>query len=95
MSTAKSAKRVEVFDMQRFDKGNLKALADVRLGRSIRVYGFRGIQQPSQKAWVSPPQRSWEGVDGKTKYAPIIELTGNLRDEVDQAVLKAFFQVGA
>lgn len=94
MTTAKPAKRVEVFDMQRFEKGNLKALADVRLGRSIRVYGFRVIQQPEQKAWVSPPQRSWEGQDGKTKWAPIVELTGDLKDEVDQAVLEAFFKVG-
>lgn len=95
MTTTRPPKRVEIFDMERFDKGNLKALAHVRLGRSIRVYGFRVIQQPGQKAWVSPPQRSWEGKDGKIKYAPIVELTGELKDEVEQAVLEAYFHVGA
>ena len=92
METIKKATRIEVFDIQRFtDKDNLKAFADVRLGLSIRVYGFRVIQQPPQKAWVSPPQRSWQGKDGTTKYAPIIELTGDLKDAVDQAVLAAYF----
>ena len=86
--------RVDVLDVQRFsDKGNLKAFADIRLGRSVKVYGFRVVQQPGQKAWVSPPQRTWQGNDGKAKYAPIVELLGDFKEEVEQAILAAYFDV--
>jgi DNA-binding cell septation regulator SpoVG len=83
--------QVDVFDMERFtDKGNLKAVADVKIGKSLKIFGMRVIQQPNQKPWVSPPQRSWKGDGEKMKYSPIIELSGALKEEVDAAVLNAW-----
>ena len=80
--------QVQVTNMERFEQaGNLKAFADVKIGKSLRVYGFRVVQQPGQKAWVSPPQRTWDGQDGKKKYSPIVELSGELKAEVDEAIL--------
>jgi len=86
--------KVDVFDMEQLDgKGSLKAFANVKVGKSLRVYGFRIIQQANQKAWVSPPQRSWKGDDGKTMYAPIVEVTGDLKAAIDEAVLNAWAEV--
>jgi DNA-binding cell septation regulator SpoVG len=80
--------QVQVFDMQRFtDKGNLKAFADVKIGKSLKIMGFRIVQQPNQAAWVSPPQRTWQDKEGKQRYSPIVELSGDLKAEVDEAVL--------
>jgi DNA-binding cell septation regulator SpoVG len=80
--------QVHVFDMQRFsDKGNLKAFADVKVGKSLKIMGMRVIQQPNQKAYVSPPQRTWQDKNGITKYAPMVELSGELKAEVEAAVL--------
>jgi DNA-binding cell septation regulator SpoVG len=80
--------QVHVFNMERFtDRGNLKAFADVKIGRSLKIFGCRVVQQPNQKAWVSPPQRTWQDKSGVTKYAPIVELSGELKEAVDEAIL--------
>lgn len=83
--------QVWVFDMERFtDRGNLKAFADVKVGSSLKIFGCRIIQQPNQKAWVSMPQRQWQGKDGQTKYMPMVELAGDLKSAVETAILQAW-----
>lgn len=85
--------QVDVFDMERFtDKGSLKAIASVKIGKSLRIMGFRVIEQPNQKAWVSPPQNTWRDKEGKTKYSPVVELSGELKNAVDEAVLHAWVE---
>jgi DNA-binding cell septation regulator SpoVG len=80
--------RVQVTDMNRFtDRGNLKAFVDIKIGTSLRIMGCRIVQQPNQKAWVSMPQREWKGKDGTTKYSPMVELAGDLKAAVDEAIL--------
>jgi DNA-binding cell septation regulator SpoVG len=84
---------IDVFNMDRFtDKGNLKAFADVKIGLSLRIYGCRVIQQPNQKAWASMPQRSWKNEAGDVKYAAVVELSGSLKERVEQAILAAYYQ---
>jgi len=86
--------KVDVFDLEHLDgKGSLKAFANVKVGKSLRMYGFRVIQQAGQKVWVSPPQRSWKDDEGQTKYAPIVEVTGDLKAAIDEAVLNAWAEV--
>jgi DNA-binding cell septation regulator SpoVG len=70
--------------------GNLRAFVDVGLGPSIVIRGFRVIQQAGQKPWVSPPQQEYAGADGKRHYSPIVELAGNLKREIEQAILAAW-----
>jgi DNA-binding cell septation regulator SpoVG len=67
---------------------NLKAFVDVQLG-AVVVHGFRVIQQPGQRAWVSPPQREWMA-DGRKRFAPVIELSGDLKRRVEAAILQAW-----
>lgn len=81
---------IDIFNLERLDKGNLKAFVDIKIGRSIRIYGFRVIQQPNQKPWVSPPQRSWQDPQGKTHYAPIIEVFDELKQEIEEAVMQSY-----
>lgn len=66
--------------------GNLRALATVRIG-PITLPGFRVIQQPGQRAWVSAPQE--KGADGK--WYPRLEITDrSLEGQVKAAVLQAW-----
>jgi DNA-binding cell septation regulator SpoVG len=74
--------------------GNLKAFVDVQLGPSVTIFGFRIIQQAGQKAWVSAPQREYTDQSGIKRYAPIVELTGNLKDRVEHAIMAAWEESG-
>lgn len=68
-------------------KGSLRAFADVRvepLGWVIR--GFRIIQQPGQKAWVSVPQREYRD-NGHRKYAQEVLMSKAHRQRVEEIIL--------
>ena len=67
--------------------GNFRAFASVRIGE-VMIHDFRIVQQPGQRAWVSPPQREYEK-DGQKKYAAIVELSDALKREVSRVVLAA------
>jgi DNA-binding cell septation regulator SpoVG len=81
---------VRILSLKPSAGGNLKAFVDVQVGTSLTIYGFRLIQQSGQKPWISAPQRTWTGDDGKPRYAPILELKGELKREVEQAILSAW-----
>ena len=81
--------KVHVINIRPVQRGNLKAFCDVRLG-GILVKDFRVIQQPGQRPWTSPPQREWTDANGQTRYAPVVELTDRLKQQVQQAILEAW-----
>lgn len=77
------------------DQGNLRAFADVTMDgdRSPR---WRIIQQSGQRAWVSPPQITYDSrVTGETIYRPAISITKEQRLEVQAAVLAVWQEEGA
>jgi hypothetical protein len=82
--------KVRIISLKPAAGGNLKAFVDIQIGASLTIYGFRLIQEAGKKAWVSPPQRSWTSDDGKARYAPILELHGALRREVERAILASW-----
>lgn len=76
------------------DQGNLRAFADVTVD-GARSPRWRIIQQPGQRAWVSPPQISWNSrVTGETIYRPAISVTKEQRLEVQAVVLSVFQKEG-
>jgi DNA-binding cell septation regulator SpoVG len=81
---------IVILAVRKLTGGNLKAFVDVQLGPSVTIFGFRVIQQPGQKAYVSPPQREYTDQSGQKHYAPIVELTGNLKDRVEHAIRGAW-----
>jgi DNA-binding cell septation regulator SpoVG len=78
---------IQVVELTAIAKGNLKAMASVRIGPSLTLHKCRVIQQPGQRAWVSMPQEAWTGNDGKPHYTALVELLGDLRSRVEQAIL--------
>lgn len=69
--------------------GNLKAFVDLRIGETL-FRSFRIVQQPGQKAWVSPPADSWTGKDGKKRFTRLIEFPERIRTAVEAVVLAAW-----
>jgi DNA-binding cell septation regulator SpoVG len=88
MITAPRPATIQVVALVPVAKGNLKAMASVRIGPSLLVHKCRVVQQPDQRAWVSMPQERWEGNDGKPRYTALVELSGDLRARVEQAILQ-------
>ncbi len=69
--------------------GNLKAFCDIRYAE-VLICGCRIIQQPGQRAWVSPPQREQPGPDGKRQFYPVVKWSRELRKAISAAVLAVY-----
>ena len=81
---------ITIINMKSIVKGGtLKAIVDFKLNQS-EFYSWRIIQQDGQSAWVSPPQESWDGADGKKKYKPLIKFPQDLMTRVSETLIKAY-----
>lgn len=69
--------------------GNLKAFATVQVDDWI-IHDWRIVQQPGQRAWVSVPQMAWTGEDGNKKYKALISIPGDLKQQIEVAILSAW-----
>jgi hypothetical protein len=65
-----------VIAIRHTDKGTIRGIADVGRGPSAILKEFPGIQQPGQRASVSPRSRAWQGTEGKQDSVPLVELSG-------------------
>ena len=66
-----------------------KAVCDVTVDfgeeGSEEVSGFRVIERDGKPAWVSPPSRQ-----GKTTWFEVVKLRGQIKSDVETAVLKEY-----
>jgi len=82
-----------VSDVRLVRTGSLIGFCTVRIGKepnAVLVHGWRLIQQPGQSAFISPPQESWEGEDGKKKYRNLFEFPRAWRQPLTDAITAAF-----
>ena len=70
-------------------KGNLKAIIDFMLNDS-EFYSWRVIHEENKKAWISPPQESWDGEDGKKLYKSLIKFKPDLQKQISEALLREY-----
>jgi len=81
---------IKVVEMKVLDgEKPLKAYASIQLGNWI-IHDWRIIQQPGQRAWVSVPQSSYKGKDGKARYRNLITIPGEWRQRIEEEILKAW-----
>lgn len=86
---ASNPPRVEVVELKHLpNAGNLRALADVKVGPLI-VHKCRFIRQDGQKPFLAPPQETWEDAGGKKHYAPLVTFPDFWRDALTEAVSEA------
>ena len=80
---------ITIIETKMIDKGNLKALISFKLNDS-EFYSWRIIQEENKKAWVSSPQESWDGEDGKKRYKPLIKFKAGLHKAISEALLNEY-----
>jgi hypothetical protein len=79
-------------DLRLFDRGNLKAFADITIPSmlgEITVRGFRVIQKDGKVPWVGFPAISYIK-NGKTVNNPILEVPKKLQLQIAKQVLAEF-----
>lgn len=82
--------KIVVTNIKRIENaGSLKAIVDFNINQT-EFFSWRIIQQEGQSAWVSSPQESWDGKDGKKKYKPLIKLPEVLIKTVTEELIKAW-----
>ena len=75
-----------------FEKGTLKAFADVTIPSPVgelTIRGFRVIQKDGEKAWVGFPTNSYTK-DGKTVHSQILETSRRLKDKLVEQILSEY-----
>jgi hypothetical protein len=83
---------VEVIEIRRTRKpGPLLAFADLRVG-SLLVRDFRVMQENGSKPYVKAPFTTYKDKTGQLRFRQIIDLPNEVRGQVDNAILNAFFQ---
>jgi DNA-binding cell septation regulator SpoVG len=81
---------VQILSLTPSTSGPLRAFVDVQIGSSLIIYGAKVIQQVGQSAWVAMPSREYTAVDGTRKFVPIVKLSGDLKRDVEEAILQAW-----
>ena len=84
-----------IVDLRLFDRGSLKAFADITIPSTlgeITVHGFRVIQQDGKAPWVGFPAISYLK-NGKTVNNPVLELPKKLQRQITDHVLAEFHRV--
>ena len=64
---------MKIENMRKVDFGSVKAFFDVDF-TTIKVKGFKLIQQNGQALWCSPPDEKYEK-NGKPAYKKVVEIT--------------------
>lgn len=83
-----SLPRIEVSVRPTDKSGQTKAHADVRLilpNGELSLIGFAVIVQGSKSPWVGFPHNA-----GRSKYFPVVEASGKIRDAIVKAILDAY-----
>ena len=69
---------------------SLKAFCDVKVNDWI-LHDFRVLKQNGQKAFVSPPQVSWNDPEtGEIKYKGILTIPPEQKQRIDVEILCVF-----
>lgn len=84
--------KVHIENIRPVKNGNLKAFVSIRIG-PLLMHDWRVIQQPNQRAYVSPPQAEFTGADGRKRFKPLLECPPEWKDEIQIAVLAACEEV--
>ena len=84
-------RHIEVLDIRPIQNGNLKAFVKLRIGETI-FHEFRVVQQPKQRAWISAPVSTWIDETGLKHYKTIVEFPKDLKHEISETVLNAYYK---
>lgn len=79
-------------EVRPFERGQLKAFADVTIATAIgeiTLRGFRVIQKDGEAPWVGFPATTYMK-DGKTVNKPVLEVPRALHRQITEQILAEF-----
>ena len=81
---------IKVLNIKKVDNfDSLRAFVDIAINEGdITIKGLRIIQD-EKGLWVGYPQSKYQK-NGQTKYAPIIEVSDDIKRHFQQAILEAY-----
>ena len=83
--------KFEVVSLTPLDAGALKAYATVRISNLLTISEIRLIQNGTQAAWCSLPQKTWTDDGGKRRYSTLVEFHEKAwRDALTAAVVESW-----
>jgi len=77
---------IEAFELRKIEKGNLVGFVGLKIG-PVTIHDVRIVRGKDGSLFLGLPQREYVGSDGAKKYAPIIELSRDVKAAALQAVL--------
>lgn len=87
------AEQIKVLELRLFPfcKKFVRAFADVQIGGLI-LKDFRVMQINGGKPYVKAPFTTYKDKTGQLRFRQIIDLPSEVRGQVDNAILHAFYQ---
>ena len=83
--------KIRVVALRTLPDGNVRAFVSVKIG-PIVLHGFKVVQQPGQRAYVSLPQVEYNDASGKRRFSPLLELPDTWKNALQVAILEHWAQ---
>ena len=80
---------IVIKEIRSINSGARKAHVDVEL-HGIRINNWSVVQDGKARPWVSVPQASWIGPDGKLRYRNLVAMTDSDLAAVRKTILDAW-----
>jgi hypothetical protein len=71
---------IRCIKLRRYEKNTLRVFVDLELSRVALVLRDCRWHENNGEEWVSFPARSYEGVDGATRWQPLIEFAEDAKE---------------
>jgi hypothetical protein len=75
---------IRCIKLRHYEKNTLRAFVDLELSRVGLVLRDCTWHEKDGQEWVSFPARSYEGVDGATRWEPLIEFAASAKQAREQ-----------
>lgn len=87
--------KIEISNCKLLDKGSQRMSCQVQFG-PVTIYGWKVVVPSGKEPFSAPPQIPVKPPDGgETKWYPMLKVEGELRKQIDEAVLAKWREMSA
>ncbi len=77
---------IEVVEIKKVDGGRLRAYVTVKVDDWL-IHDWRIVQKPGEAAWVSCPETTWRGSNGKIYYRQLLTIPAEMMQRITLKIL--------
>jgi len=78
---------IPVEEIRKLERGSIRGFATVNIG-GIRISHIKIVLSEGKGPFIGMPQRSYQMANGERRYSDIVELSDDLKREVEKAILR-------